>query len=167
MFARAAELYVVAPGVSEEESRALTSLSNGLELEWHKTVLAFDCAIKMLEAPLSVPGGFSRCQPLPRRPSLGPASLRRLAGLRGCGAGPAKAAKSSANTRVPGHRWASRSKAAAQAVFRQPEPLPDWLFLRRNDLFQPFGYLYAYKSYACARTADVTAETKQVKYVWS
>lgn len=41
-----------------------TSLSNELELEWHENTLAFDYAIKMLEAPLSVPEGFSRCQPL-------------------------------------------------------------------------------------------------------
>lgn len=36
---------------------------NGMKTRWH-----FDDAIKMLEAPLSVPEGFSRCQP-------GPASL--------------------------------------------------------------------------------------------
>lgn len=40
------------------------SLSNVLELEWHENTLAFDYAIKMLEAPLSVPEGFSRCQPV-------------------------------------------------------------------------------------------------------
>ena len=43
---------------------ALISLSNGLELEEHENMLAFDYAIKMLEAPLSVPEGFSRCQPV-------------------------------------------------------------------------------------------------------
>lgn len=61
----------MAPGISvwtvEGEQHSLTSLSNGLELEWHENMLAFDCAIKMLEAPLSVPGGFSGCQPLPRQ----------------------------------------------------------------------------------------------------
>lgn len=33
---------------------------NGMKTHWH-----FDYAIKMLEAPLSVPEGFSRCQPGP------------------------------------------------------------------------------------------------------
>lgn len=33
---------------------------NGMKTHWH-----FDYAIKMLEAPLSVPEGFGRCQPGP------------------------------------------------------------------------------------------------------
>lgn len=115
MFARAAELYVVSPGVcvrtAEAEERALTSLSNGLELERHENVPAFDCAIKMLEARVSVAEGFSRCQLVPGRTELGPASLCGLAGGTQSPESAALACKS--RKAEPKHELYSRFRAPA------------------------------------------------------
>lgn len=62
---------------------------------------------------------------------------------------PTKVTMLSTNTsfaHVSGQCLPSRSNAAGWAIFRQPELLPDWLFLWLNDLFKPFCYLKEYKS---------------------
>lgn len=69
---------------------------NGMKTHWH-----FDYAIKMLEAPLSVPEGFSRCQP-------GPVSLCRLrshssgSGTRACARTPVLASVENGRTGIGG-----------------------------------------------------------------
>lgn len=160
MFARVADLYVVAPGVSvrtaEEESRALTSLSNGLELEWHENVLAFDGAVKMLEAPLTCPRASADAS-------------RFLGGLRWV------RLHSAASLEPPESAGPARKshkvehKYSLCPCFRAPLLLGSYSGSQSCCLtgFCSSRMIYSGHSvtYACARTADATAETKQVKYV--